>query len=166
MAGVGGPVLAAAWKVCQAGRAQRLGRGPEQRRSAAPVYRSVGAACHSRRVAHAVMPEWVVPAFDQVAAVRRSASDAELSELTWVGIARTLDWVAGIEPETPLTLSRDEPTLPRTLAERLCAWELLTGRPAADADYERLGYVPLAPDESLMDRDYASAVGDADMATR
>lgn len=109
-------------------------------------------------MAHAVMPEWVVPAFDQVAAVRRSATGDALSEATWLGIARALDWVAGIEPVAPLTLFRDEPSLPRVLAERLCAYELLTGRPAADADYERLGYVPLAPDEGLMDADYAGGV--------
>ena len=34
---------------------------------------------------------------------------------------------------------------------------LLAGR-RRDADYERLGYVPLAPDEGLMDTDYAGGV--------
>jgi hypothetical protein len=69
-----------------------------------------------------------------------------------------LDWVAGIEPVTPLTRFRDEPVVVRVLAERLCAFELLTGRPAADSDYERLGYMPLAPEASLMDTDYAGGV--------
>jgi hypothetical protein len=109
-------------------------------------------------VARVVMPEWVVPAFDEVAAVRRSAAGAVMGEPNWLAIARSLDWVAGIEPMTPLTGFRDGPSLPRTLAERLCAYELLTGRPAADADFERLGYVPLAPDEGLVDLDYAGGV--------
>ena len=37
-------------------------------------------------------------------------------------------------------------------------YELVTGRPAVDADYERLGDVPLAPDEAHMDPAYASGV--------
>jgi hypothetical protein len=109
-------------------------------------------------MARVVLPEWVVPAFDQVAGVRRSATGTALREPSWLGIARALDWVAGIELVTPLTVFRDEPSLPRTLAERLCAYELMTGRPVPDADYERLGYVPLAPDEGLMDPQYAGGV--------
>ena len=104
------------------------------------------------------MPDWVMPAFDEVAAVRRSATGSALGEPSWLAIGRTLDWVAGIEPMTPLTGFRDEPSRPRATAERLCAYELLTGRPAADADYERLGYVPLAADEGLMDTEYAGGV--------
>jgi hypothetical protein len=103
------------------------------------------------------MPEWVVPTFDEVVAVRRSAV-AALRKANGLGTVRALDWVASVEPVTPLTGFRDAPAMPRVLAERLCAWESLTGRPVADADYERLGYEPLAPDEALMDREYAGGV--------
>ena len=109
-------------------------------------------------MARAVMPEWVVPSFEAVASVRHSAAGAAVGDGSWRGIAQALDWVAGIEPVAPLTGYRDEPLRVRVLAECLCAYELVTGRPAVDADYERLGDVPLAPDEAHMDPAYASGV--------
>lgn len=95
------------------------------------------------------MPDWAVPAFEEVAAMRRSAG-AATGDSHELGIMRALDWAAGVYPVTPLTGFRDAPTLPRAMAERLCAYELVTGRAAADEEYERFGYLPLAPEETLM----------------
>lgn len=61
----------------------------------------------------------------------------------------------------PLTMYQVEPAQLRFQAERLCAYELLTSRPATDAEYEELGYVPLAPDPSVLSPEYGGGVWEA-----
>lgn len=90
------------------------------------------------------MPAWVVPVRNRVAEVQHeSMIGTTLRGPGWLGVARTFNWVAGVQLLPPLTSYEDGPSVRRATAERLCAWELLTGRPAADAEYERLGCLPL-----------------------
>jgi hypothetical protein len=109
-------------------------------------------------MAGAELPGWVVPAFAEVAAVRRAAAGEETQVASWLAVGRALDWVGGVVEVAPLTMYRVEPAQLRVQAERLCAYELLTGRPAADAEYAELGYVPLAPDPLVISPDYGGGV--------
>ena len=109
----------------------------------------------------AELPGWVVPAFAEVAAVRRAVAGEETREAGSLAIGRALDWVAGVVEIAPLTMYRAEPARSRVEAERLCAYELLTSRPATDAEYEQLGYVPLAPDPSVTSPQYGGGIWEA-----
>ena len=110
----------------------------------------------------AELPGWVVPAFAEVAAVRRAvAGGEETPEDSSLAVGRALDWVAGVVEIAPLTMYQAEPARSRVEAERLCAYELLTSRSATDAEYGQLGYVPLAPHPSVTSPQYGGGIWEA-----
>src|SRR5437870_4048247 len=79
-------------------------RGAE--RMLADVFRIVGGSCHARYMVRAVIPEWAVPAEATVRLVRHRAGgwwESSGGEARYVGVIRSLDWVAGVRAESPVT---------------------------------------------------------------
>lgn len=107
----------------------------------------------------AVIPEWVVPAEATVRLVRRRAGDwwdSSGGEARYVGVIRSLDWVAGVRAEAPVTESAEAAASPsRVLVEVLAVeqavrrvpwlnpgrWQGNLEDPCADErEMERLGH--------------------------
>lgn len=114
-----------------------------------------------------VLPGWALPPVDRVTAVRdraavevvASAVDGVVRELsTELGIVTAIEWVGGRLQATPLTVELDAPLPRRVVVERLLAWELMSGRPVPDAEYERYGYEPLRPNDAYLNAQYAGGV--------
>ena len=114
-----------------------------------------------------VLPGWVLPPDADVSRVRErsrayvvdEAVDGVLHEPPPdLGIMLAIDWVAGLSPVSPLTVLLDAPLPRRVVVERLLAFELMSGRPVSDAEYERYGYAPLYPNDKFADVRYAGGV--------
>lgn len=85
----------------------------------------------------AVVPPWVVPADARVRDVRARAGrwlDSSGDEARYRGIVHTLDWVAGVRRDAPVT-EVDEPSSPgQALVEVLAAEQALRREPRTRRD--------------------------------